>query len=376
VRWKLKTSSQAVGIHVDAKHVWAANDAGEIFVTDRDGAVQRSHRLPDAVRCLIADEDWCYAGCNDGNVYDLTGRVPRVTYAIGRDVDWLSVYRGNLVVADDEGGLTVLDAMGALRWEQSDPAYGAAWLLCANGSRIFHGGAAGIRALDWKGKVLWTLPGAPAHFGWVEGEVLVAIDDDQQLQVIDGDGEVQLTCVCRSTAKTFKPNGSESCTASPDGERLFGASGGWIFCFDREGKALWEAPTKCGSACSMHFADGLLHAVTTNGSLLCIDVDDAAIARARKGQLPRPKRIAAPRATAAAARLEETTDSTGGVVVECFKQGGQLHVRVASPGFKKKWRCQFPRDVREEGARYVVAEVREASQGGFYRALGDIRRLR
>jgi hypothetical protein len=39
------------------------------------------------------------------------------------------------------------------------------------------------------------------------------------------------------------------------------------------------------------------------------------------------------------------------------------------------WFCQFPRDLREKGASFVVDELSEAAQGGFYRALGDIRRL-
>jgi hypothetical protein len=37
---------------------------------------------------------------------------------------------------------------------------------------------------------------------------------------------------------------------------------------------------------------------------------------------------------------------------------------------------QFPRDIREEGSKYVVVQVREATQGGFYRVFGNIRRLK
>ncbi len=36
---------------------------------------------------------------------------------------------------------------------------------------------------------------------------------------------------------------------------------------------------------------------------------------------------------------------------------------------------QFPKGIREPGARYLVTEVRESGRGGFYRAYGDIRRL-
>jgi hypothetical protein len=27
--------------------------------------------------CIVADDGWIYAGCDDGNVYDLSGKVPR-----------------------------------------------------------------------------------------------------------------------------------------------------------------------------------------------------------------------------------------------------------------------------------------------------------
>lgn len=65
----------------------------------------------------------------------------------------------------------------------------------------------------------------------------------------------------------------------------------------------------------------------------------------------------------------------GGVVVECFSEGSQLRVRVVSPGFQRDWNVQFPRTAREEGARYVVDQVLPSARGGFYRALGNIRKL-
>lgn len=85
--------------------------------------------------------------------------------------------------------------------------------------------------------------------------------------------------------------------------------------------------------------------------------------------------IAAPTVEAASATALETTRDAGtGVVVECYKEGARLRVRVVSEGFDKAWRCQFPKGIREEGASYVVDEVREA-RAGFYRAFGNIRKL-
>ncbi|MEK8106038.1 hypothetical protein NKG94_14350 [Micromonospora sp. M12] len=53
-----------------------------------------------------------------------------------------------------------------------------------------------------------------------------------------------------------------------------------------------------------------------------------------------------------------------------------MRVQVLSDGYRRDWSVQFPKGIREPGARYLVTEVRESSRGGFYRAFGDIRRLR
>lgn len=67
--------------------------------------------------------------------------------------------------------------------------------------------------------------------------------------------------------------------------------------------------------------------------------------------------------------------TTPGVIVECYKQGSKLKMRVVSPGYNADWNVQFPRDLREEGARYSVEEIKEATKGGFYRASGEIKKL-
>ena len=46
-----------------------------------------------------------------------------------------------------------------------------------------------------------------------------------------------------------------------------------------------------------------------------------------------------------------------------------------STGYNKKWNVQFPKDLRDPGAKYVVDELRESASGGFYRAHGAIRKL-
>jgi hypothetical protein len=52
-----------------------------------------------------------------------------------------------------------------------------------------------------------------------------------------------------------------------------------------------------------------------------------------------------------------------------------LRVRIVSPGYNPSWNVQFPKDIRKEGDRYWVQEVRESTRGGFYRTYGDIKKL-
>ena len=63
------------------------------------------------------------------------------------------------------------------------------------------------------------------------------------------------------------------------------------------------------------------------------------------------------------------------MIVQCVREGERLRIRVVSPGYNSDWNVQFPRDIREEGARYIVEEIKESARGGFYRAFGDIKKL-
>ena len=72
----------------------------------------------------------------------------------------------------------------------------------------------------------------------------------------------------------------------------------------------------------------------------------------------------------------ETTDTVGdGVLVQCLKEKSKLRARVVSDGYNHDWNIRFPRSIREEGMMYVVDEVKESSQGGFYLAYGEIKRF-
>src|SRR5262249_5468672 len=156
-------------------------------------------------------------------------------------------------------------------------------------------------------------------------------------------GKNDLTCKADSSVL--------SNATSPDDRFVFaGDSNSTVYCFDDKGKRLWALATGCGSALSMPYHAEKLYVVTTDGTLACLAASEAAIAAARAGTLPKAREVAAPRAVAEAdtTELEATSETSGGVVVECVKEGGKVRVRTASPGYQKSWNVQFPRNLRAE----------------------------
>lgn len=152
-----------------------------------------------------------------------------------------------------------------------------------------------------------------------------------------------------------------------------------VYCFDQHGERLWKLGTGCGSAFSMQFIDDRLYIVTTDGTLACIDAGEEAIRAAERGTVPEPLDVKAAASLVAVEpglTLETTSETGDGIVVECYEDGPRLRVRVSSPGYDAGWRVQFPKDIREPGARYLVEGVRASERGGFYRAFGEIKRIR
>lgn len=374
ITWKFASGSSAFGIFVDKNRCWVGNQAGQIFALNHAGQVINQFRLPDGVKCIVADEGWLYAGCDDGKVYDLTGKIPRVAYEIAPDVDifWLDIKDAILGVSDIDGRVTTINHEDESQWsKQSSGKYG--WMVRCDEIGVYHGHSDGVTMYDWEdGKLIWhQKTRGEVLFGWQEEATVYASTSQNQVYCFSKQGKVKSIYNCDAPVY--------SCATAEDGKYVFaGDNCSSIYCFNEEGDRLWKLATGCGSAFSMQFLDSHLYIVTTDGSFACIDASENAIAAAQAGTVPQTVNIKAPTAVVAAlpsTTLETTTNASQGVIVECIKEAGKLRVRVVSPDYNPKWKVQFPKDIRFEGARYLVEEVRESSRGGFYRAFGDIKKL-
>ncbi|HLZ63054.1 MAG TPA: WGR domain-containing protein [Ktedonosporobacter sp.] len=373
VLWRFASGSAAFGIFIDDRRCWVGNQAGHIFGLDHAGQVQNQYRLPDGVKCLVADDIWLYAGCDDGNVYDLSGKIPRVSYQIAPDVDiyWLDIKHGSLAVSDAGGRVALVNHEDESEWLKSTQ-YHAGWMVRCGEEGVYHGHSGGVTMYNnLDGRLLWQQQTRGAVlFGWQEETMVYAGTSDRKVYSFTKQGQPGAVYDC--DAAVF------SCATALQGRYVFaGDSSSSIYCFDQDGRRLWKLGTNCGSAFSMQYFDERLYIVTTDGSLACIDVSDAAIQAAQTGTLPQAVNLKAPPvvATPAPTTLETTTDTTTGVVLECFRDGSRLRLRAVSAGYDPTLRVQFPQNIREEHARYLVDEVRLATHGNFYRTYGNIKKL-
>ncbi|GGU59118.1 WGR domain-containing protein [Streptomyces lavendofoliae] len=378
VLWRFRTGSSAFGIHVDEERCWVGNQSGDVYTLDHAGEVLARFSLPDGVKCLVADDFWIYAGCDDGRVYDLSSKLPFAAYDIAADVDifWLDIHEGVLNVADRGGRLTVIDHEDEHQWSRGGRAEHA-WMVRADDRAVYHGHSGGVTAYapDGGGELWHTPTRGAVLFGWQEADAVYAGTGQRVVQrLAKADGALEATYACDSAVY--------SCATSPGGRFVFaGDAASSVYCFDRDGTRLWKLGTGGGSALSMQYHGDRLYLVTTDGSLVCVDAGEAAIAAAQQGTVPvaRDVKLAAALPTyAPATEVSSVTTVTaapaGAVVVECVQQGGRMRVHVVSDGYERSWNVQFPRAIREPGARYVVDALHPAS-GGFYRVRGDIRRL-
>ncbi|WTW95988.1 WGR domain-containing protein [Streptomycetaceae bacterium NBC_01309] len=374
VLWKYNSGAAAFGVFVDGERAMVGNERGDVWMLSHEGEVTNRYKLPDGVKCIVGDESWIYAGCDDGNVYDIGGKAPRLAYEIAENIDiyWVDIHDGTLGVSDAGGGITTIDHEDESLWAERGKGTGA-WMVRVDGNAVYHGHSAGVEGFSKAtGERLWYQPTkGSVLFGWQEkDDVYAGTSGNKVHRIRKSDGEMLATYDCN--ASVF------SCATARDGEYVFaGDSSSSVYCFKADGTRLWKLGTGCGSAYSMQYHEERLYIVTTGGQLACIDVSEAAIHAAEAGTVPevRDVKLATLDAVVPSAEVETTSDAGDGVIVECVSVGSRLRMHVVSAGYEAGWNVQFPKNMRIAGARYVVEGVRESAQGGFYRAHGEIKRL-
>ncbi|MFB9994833.1 WGR domain-containing protein [Deinococcus oregonensis] len=369
--WRFNSGATAFGIFVDAQQAWVGNEDGEVYALTLDGELNLKFKLPDGVKCLVRDGQWTFAGCDDGNVYDLSGKLPFVAYEVDSQAAllWLDVYQGILGAGDVQGGVYAFDAESDQQWGNVSGEADGTWMVRVDDVGVYYGHSEGVGMFDRaSGLALWECKTrGDVLFGWQEGASVYAGTSAGLVQRFSKAGQHEADYQC--------DGGILSCATSGGGQFVFaGDSAGAVYCFTADGTRLWKLGSGCGSALSMQYFQERLYLVTTTGFLAAVDASAEAIASAQQGVTPqvRDVKLALMEARAPQTTLPIITDAGGGTVLLCVREGGKLRVRAVGEGYLA-WNVQFPRDLREEGARYVVDGLLDA--GGFYRVVGEPRRL-
>lgn len=375
VIWSFESDSSAFGIFIENERCWLGNQNGNVFCLDHQGKVLKQYKLPDGVKCIVGDSDWIYVGCDDGKVYDLTGKLPRVSYEIEDNVDiyWLDIYAGFLAISDEKGKISVINHEEEEQWSASSKG-NSGWMVRLDDSCVFHGHSKGITSYydleegttGWEQKTLGNI-----LFGWQTKDKIYAATSNKDILCYTKTGKLHSTYKCDAAVY--------SCSTSEDGKLVFaGDCYSSIYCFNESGERLWKFATGSSSALSMQYFNKKLYISTSNGFLSCIDVSEEGIKSSKEGKIKEIKKINAPKSVeiSDSTILDETNDDKSGIILKCVKDGQNLRVKVLSVGFKKEWNVQFPKNLRKENQYYIVDEIRESKKGSFYRTFGNIKKLR
>ncbi|MGH7997917.1 MAG: WGR domain-containing protein, partial [Brasilonema sp.] len=263
ILWKFDSGSSAFGIFIDTDHCWVGNQNGQVFKLNHQGEVLNQFQLPDGVKCIVADDVWIYVGCDDGNVYDLSGKLPRLAYEIDENIDifWLDIYDGILGVSDANGAVVKIDPEGESQWTRLSQGR-SGWMIRADAAGFYHGHGAGVTMYDLEsGKQVWNQPtDGSVLFGWQESDKVYAGTSAKKVHSFSKQGQVYAVYPCDDSVYSCA-------TAEKDKYVFAGDSSSSIYCFTETGDRLWKLSTGYGSALSMQLFGERLYIVTTQGAL-------------------------------------------------------------------------------------------------------------
>ena len=349
------------------------NEARRRLPLNHDGQVRSQFRLPDGVKCIVADDDWLYAGCDDGNVYDLSGKVPRVAYEIAAtststgSTSTTACSASPTPTAASPPSTTRTSPCGAAG--QRHPRLDGALRRRRRVPRPRQG-RDHLRLGRRQGDLAQPPTGA-VLFGWQEATTVYAGTATRGRAASPRQGGPSRQLPVRRRRLLLRRRRRRPV-------RLRRRHSSSVYCFDDDGTRLWKLGTGCGSAFSMQYHNERLYIVTTDGSLACIDASEQAIRAAEQGIVPEVVDVKAPRMEAAAPRHHRRgrpPTPAAASSSSASRRAAALRVRVVRPATTPTGRSSSPRASASRAPATSSTEVREASRGGFYRAYGDIRRL-
>lgn len=367
-------------IWVNEQGIWTSNRDGWVLGFNHQGELVQQYKLPASTRFLTDGEESPLVSCEDGQIYELTGKVPEPIYQLKKpnpygyyNLIFAFIKAGHwLLIADMYGQLLCLNENLEVQWQKQEFQSWQIHFLGADQNSIYQGYYKGLISYEKNtGKLNWELlTDAPILSGLVlDNEIILGCSDRQiyrlSTQSQTKNNEISVIFTCSGMPYSI--------TSTSDQKIIFVSdSDGNIYCLDQEGHLKETLHLKSGAAMALQSWKDSLYVGTSEGVITCFNLSQI------DKQLSHSPNLVT---SETALPLEETKTkinsiaTENSVILECIKQGKKLKIRPLSHDYHTDWNVAFPHHLRMEGSRYQVSELKESKSGKFYRVIGEIKPL-
>lgn len=168
-KFEYQLNAKGFGLFVSPTHCYAADETGLVAQLTLDGALESLFKLSHGVKCLVLDDGFFFAGCNNGALYDLTSGTPRLVTQLEdfSSLYWIDICKGRTAVSDGSGNVAMVNCEGETEWRHKS-AGEEGWMVRVDESGVYHGHSAGVTKYTHTGELVWHCDTAPVLFGWQE----------------------------------------------------------------------------------------------------------------------------------------------------------------------------------------------------------------
>lgn len=268
---------------VNEQGCWTCNRDGQVLALNFSGEPIQAYTLPNTTRCFVTNlEDATAApwvSCDDGFLYDLTGKVPQAigsltpegVYRYTYPVSALDAFEGRLFRGDFYGGLGAFTHNLQPLWQHTHRNHWHNYFLQSDLNCLYQGHYHGLSAYCLNtGDLLWQQPLAlPVMCGCLTLDEVIVACGDRMLYALSRLGNAQLSPALRALERL--PEIPYALIASPDSSSMWvGDWSGQITQLDRDGQAQEVYHLDFGAITALGVAENNLYAGTGQGQIVCL----------------------------------------------------------------------------------------------------------
>lgn len=362
----------AITVHCH-DYIWTGDESGTVCSVNKDGESEQTFKLPVGLKALCSDGNYLYAGCNDGSIWDLCSqKIPVKMFSVEHKsaILWMDIIKGHLFISDENGGLTCISYEGEKIWSVSSRG-SSGWMVRADADRVYHGTSVGIFCYDWDGNPVWEETRCKnVLFGYQSLDLVYACSGGGDVWGLDKQsGEIKFEEKVRGAS-------FPSMAVSPTSGCIYASGSNKLYKWQNINGTWKKSVQYTGTSAMSAAADNdMVYLISNNLSTFSENFSQAVTSRT----VSNTKAAVAVATTTSNEILDRVTEaSTGQVTLHCIKVSGKLRVRPLTDGYETSFNVQFPRNLREEGTKYVVDGLTLENgprASNFYRAVGNIRVL-